>query len=89
MATRSLSPKQILERTQQHRQAVMLFARLAAKRAVQAQLLDAAHSFHHDLRQAKRVVESRSQFIIELRNKALPTRIIRCHSFGLHCTLLA
>jgi hypothetical protein len=38
MATRSLSPKQILERTQQHRQAVMLFARLAAKRAVQAQL---------------------------------------------------
>ena len=38
MATRSLSPKQILERTQQHRQAVMLFARLAAKRAVQDEM---------------------------------------------------
>ncbi len=38
MATRSLSPKRIAERTQQHRQAVMLFARLAAKRAVQDQL---------------------------------------------------
>jgi hypothetical protein len=39
-AVRSLSPKQILERTQQHRQAVMVLARLAAKRAVQAQLRD-------------------------------------------------
>src|SRR5262252_7163915 len=38
MATRSLSPKQTLERTQRHRQAVMMFARLAAKRAVQDQL---------------------------------------------------
>jgi hypothetical protein len=38
MAVRSLSPKQIRERTQLHRQAVMLFARLAAKRAVQDQL---------------------------------------------------
>jgi hypothetical protein len=38
MATRSLSPKQILERTQLHRQVVLLFARLAAKRAVQDQL---------------------------------------------------
>ncbi len=37
-AVRSLSPKQILERTQQHRQAVMLFARLAAKRAVQDEM---------------------------------------------------
>jgi hypothetical protein len=34
-AVRSLSPKQILERTQRHRQAVMVLARLAAKRAVQ------------------------------------------------------
>jgi hypothetical protein len=38
MATRSLSPKQIRERAQQHRLAVMTFARLAAKRAVQDQL---------------------------------------------------
>jgi hypothetical protein len=38
MATRTLSPKQIAERTQQHRQAVMQLARLAAKRAVQDQL---------------------------------------------------
>jgi hypothetical protein len=38
MAVRSLSPKQILERTQQHRQAVMLFAQLAAKRAVQDEM---------------------------------------------------
>jgi hypothetical protein len=38
MATRGLSPKQILERTQRHRQAVMQLARLAAKRAVQDQL---------------------------------------------------
>src|SRR5215471_12391544 len=38
MATRSLSPKQTLERIQRHRQAVMMFARLAAKRAVQDQL---------------------------------------------------
>jgi hypothetical protein len=37
-AVRSLSPKQIAERTQQHRQAVMLFARLAAKRAVQDEM---------------------------------------------------
>jgi hypothetical protein len=37
-AVRSLSPKQIAERTQLHRQAVMLFARLAAKRAVQEAL---------------------------------------------------
>jgi hypothetical protein len=38
MATRSLSPKQIAERTQLHRQAVIQFARLAAKRAVQEAL---------------------------------------------------
>jgi hypothetical protein len=38
MATRTLSPKQIQERTQLHRQAVAIFARLAAKRAVQDQL---------------------------------------------------
>jgi len=37
-AVRSLSPKQILERTQRHRQAVMQLARLAAKRAVQDNL---------------------------------------------------
>jgi hypothetical protein len=37
-AVRSLSPKRIAERAQLHRQAVMLFARLAAKRAVQDQL---------------------------------------------------
>jgi hypothetical protein len=39
-ATRSLSPKQIQERTQQHRLAVAIFARQAAKRAVQDQLRD-------------------------------------------------
>jgi deoxyribodipyrimidine photolyase-like uncharacterized protein len=38
MAARSLSPKQILERTQRHRQAVMQLAHLAAKRAVQDEL---------------------------------------------------
>jgi hypothetical protein len=38
MATRSLSPKQIQEKAQQHRQAVMVLARLAAKRAVQDDL---------------------------------------------------
>jgi hypothetical protein len=38
MATRSLSPKQILERTQLHRQAVIQFARLAAKNAVKAEM---------------------------------------------------
>ena len=38
MATRSLSPKQIAERTQLHRQAVMLFARLAAKNAVKDEM---------------------------------------------------
>jgi hypothetical protein len=37
-AVRTLSPKRIAERTQQHRQAVMLFARLAAKRAVQNEM---------------------------------------------------
>lgn len=37
-AVRSLSPKQILKRAQQHRQAVMVFARLAAKRAVQDEM---------------------------------------------------
>jgi hypothetical protein len=37
-ATRSLSPKRIAERTQLHRQAVMQFARLAAKRAVQDEM---------------------------------------------------
>jgi hypothetical protein len=36
-AIRSLSPKQIAERTQQLRQAVALLARLATKRAVQDQ----------------------------------------------------
>jgi hypothetical protein len=38
MATRSLSPKRLAERAQLHRQAVMQFARLAAKRAVQEAL---------------------------------------------------
>jgi hypothetical protein len=38
MATRSLSPKQILERTQLYRQAVIQFARLAAKRAVKDEM---------------------------------------------------
>ena len=37
-AVRSLSPKQILERVRLHRQAVMVLARLAAKRAVQDEL---------------------------------------------------
>jgi hypothetical protein len=37
-AVRSLSPKRIAERTQLHRQAVMVLARLAAKRAVQEAL---------------------------------------------------
>jgi hypothetical protein len=37
-AVRSLSPKQILERTQQHRQAVMQLARRAAIKAVNANL---------------------------------------------------
>ena len=38
MATRSLSPKQIQERTQQHRQAVMVLARRCARKAVERQL---------------------------------------------------
>jgi DNA invertase Pin-like site-specific DNA recombinase len=38
MANHGLSPKQILERTQQHRQAVIQFARLAAKRAVKEEM---------------------------------------------------
>ena len=38
MATRSLSPKQILERTQQHRQAVMVLAHRRARKAVERQL---------------------------------------------------
>jgi hypothetical protein len=38
MATRSLSPKRLIERAQLHRQAVMTFARLAAKRAIQDHL---------------------------------------------------
>jgi hypothetical protein len=38
MATRTLSPKRLAERAQLHRQAVMVLARLAAKRAVQDQL---------------------------------------------------
>ena len=38
MATRSLSPKQILERTRQHRQAVMVLARRCARKAVERQL---------------------------------------------------
>jgi hypothetical protein len=38
MATRSLSPKRLAERTQLHRQAVMQLARLAANRAVQDNL---------------------------------------------------
>jgi hypothetical protein len=38
MATRTLSPKRIEERTRLHRQAVMVLARLAAKRAVQDDL---------------------------------------------------
>ena len=37
-ATISLSPKRLIERAQRHRQAVMMFARLAAKRAVQDEL---------------------------------------------------
>jgi hypothetical protein len=37
-AKRSLSPKQILERTQRHRQAVMVPARQRAKKAVEAEL---------------------------------------------------
>jgi len=38
MATRSLSPKRLAERTQLHRQAVIQFARMAAKRAVQEEM---------------------------------------------------
>jgi hypothetical protein len=37
-AVRSLSPKQILERTQQHRQAVMVLAHRRARKAVERQL---------------------------------------------------
>jgi hypothetical protein len=38
MAMRSLSPKQILERTQQHRHAVTVLAMQSAKRAVKADI---------------------------------------------------
>jgi len=38
MAVRSLSPKRIAERAQLHRQAVIQFARLAAKRAVKEEM---------------------------------------------------
>jgi hypothetical protein len=38
MATRSISPKLIQERTQRHRQAVMILARQRAKKAVEAEL---------------------------------------------------
>ena len=38
MATRSLSPKQILERTRLHRQAVLILAKQRAKRAVEREL---------------------------------------------------
>src|SRR6516162_11268507 len=38
MATRSLSPKQILERMQRLRQAVIVLARQSARRAIKAQL---------------------------------------------------
>jgi hypothetical protein len=38
MATRSLSPKQIQERIQQHRQAVMVLALMRAKKAINAKL---------------------------------------------------
>lgn len=38
MATRSLSPKQITERTQQHRQAVMILAHRRARKAVEREL---------------------------------------------------
>ncbi|MFZ0151265.1 MAG: hypothetical protein WAM72_23550 [Xanthobacteraceae bacterium] len=38
MATRSLSPKQIVERTQRHRQAVMVLAHRRARKAVERQL---------------------------------------------------
>jgi hypothetical protein len=38
MATRSLSPKQILERTQQHRSAVIQLAAYRARKATEAQL---------------------------------------------------
>ena len=38
MATRSLSPKQILERMQRHRSAVAVLARQSARRAIKAQL---------------------------------------------------
>jgi hypothetical protein len=37
-AARSLSPKQIQERTQLHRQAVMLLARRSARKAIEARL---------------------------------------------------
>ena len=37
-ATRSLSPKQIQERIQQHRQAVMMLALMRAKKAIKARL---------------------------------------------------
>ena len=38
MATRSLSPKQIQERIQQHRLAVMVLARRSARKAIEAKL---------------------------------------------------
>src|SRR5262245_8667514 len=38
MAKRSLSPKQIQERIQQHRQAVMIIAHRKAKKAIEAKL---------------------------------------------------
>ena len=37
-AVRSLSPKQIQERIQQHRQAVMMLARRSARKAIEARL---------------------------------------------------
>ena len=38
MATRSLSPKQILERIRQHRHAVIVLAHQSARKAIKAQL---------------------------------------------------
>jgi hypothetical protein len=38
MATRSLSPKQIVERMQRYRQAVMVLARQSARKAIKGQI---------------------------------------------------
>ncbi len=74
-ATRSLSPKQIAKKAQLHRQAVLIFARLAAKQAVQQELREqgvrvSVYPYAQLMRQAKEYLDQHPELYRQAKERA-------------------